>query len=118
MVLLFLLVPYSLDVPNSGDWFPFVDDGIKTMPLRSYVWMLFEKISWIVMYYIIYTLIHNKYKMAAFAFLIMEGLRFVEFTLNYNSAWIDLYFIKIGLSHIFITFKITILGVLIWNKGQ
>lgn len=118
IALLFLLVPYSLDDPNNGDWFPFVANGVKTMTLRTYFWILFEKISWVIMYYVIYNLIDNKYKLAAFAFMIMESLRFIEFTLNYNSAWINLYFFSIGLSHLFITFKITILGALLWDQKQ
>lgn len=90
------------------------------MALRTYFWFLFNRINWVIMYYIVYTLVKKEYKISVLMFLIMEALIVIEFALNYNSPWfyLSLVNIDIGLSHFFVIFKAIILGNLIWQQTQ
>jgi len=98
-----------------GQWFPFVS---TEMTLRTYFWMLFNKITWVIMYYIVYTLASQKYKVAVFLFTIMESVLVIEFILNYNATWFSLPLIgQIGMTHFFIIFKGMLLLTL-WRQQK
>jgi len=117
LAILFLLVPYSIDAPNNVAIFPF-NESLQ-MPLRSYFWILGERLGKVLFYLCIFQLIERKYVFYVFLFLCMEGALVVEYLLSYNKTWFSLPMVgMIGLSHFFIIFKALILTKAIWEQSK
>ena len=118
IALLFLVVPYTLDEPNYGNWFPLIKGDEALMTLRTYYWLFFNRVNWIIAFFVIYELVQKKYKPYVLLFALMEIILLGEFMLCYNSPWIRIPFTQtyLGLSHLFIILKIYTLGKLIWEE--
>lgn len=118
IALLFLVVPYTLEEPNYGNWFPLLNENDAIMALRTYYWFFFNNVSWVVVFFVIYELVQKKYKPYVLLFALMELLILGEYILRYNFPWIRIPFTQtyLALSHLFIILKIYILGRLIWEE--
>jgi len=115
LAVLFLMIPYSIGSPNYVS--PFVFNESLQLPLRSYVWLLGNRIGLCLFYYCIYHLIGDKYKGYAFLFICMEVFLVVEYLLSYNRTWFELPMLgMIGLSHFFIIFKGLIIAHASWEQ--